>query len=173
MLNMLLHCADISGPSKPWDTHERWTQSLMQEFFAQGDQEKALGYPVSPLCDRLTTNIPESQVGFISYITKPAFLTLGNSIDAILRDKQEKEFLKSSMSWANLDKRRGTVQAAPLTPVESVKRNSENTHQLGTLAPSQAKSTFCYKPIFRVWEKYFEENCESWQNKLDNTQTLD
>jgi calcium/calmodulin-dependent 3',5'-cyclic nucleotide phosphodiesterase len=34
-LSLLLHCADISHPSKTWHLHERWTNLLVQEFFAQ------------------------------------------------------------------------------------------------------------------------------------------
>ena len=165
---MVLHCADISGPSKPWESHERWTQCLMQEFFAQGDQEKSLGMPVSPLCDRSDTNIPESQVGFITYITKPAFHALGNSIDTILRDKQEREFLQKSKSF---EKRRGTKPIVPLTPVlETEQRNSENSQENQLTAPF-SKNTFCYKPIYRIWDQYFDENCKKWQEKLENKQS--
>lgn len=32
-------------------------------IFIKGDAEKAQGLPFSPLCDRNTTVIPESQVG--------------------------------------------------------------------------------------------------------------
>jgi calcium/calmodulin-dependent 3',5'-cyclic nucleotide phosphodiesterase len=34
-LSLVLHCADISHPSKHWSLHERWTNALVQEFFAQ------------------------------------------------------------------------------------------------------------------------------------------
>jgi calcium/calmodulin-dependent 3',5'-cyclic nucleotide phosphodiesterase len=34
-LSLLLHCADISHPSKHWPLHEKWTNLLVQEFFAQ------------------------------------------------------------------------------------------------------------------------------------------
>lgn len=34
-LSLILHCADISHPSKTWHLHEQWTNSLVEEFFAQ------------------------------------------------------------------------------------------------------------------------------------------
>ncbi len=34
-LSLVLHCADISHPSKTWNLHEKWTNALVQEFFAQ------------------------------------------------------------------------------------------------------------------------------------------
>lgn len=43
--------------------HKKWTDRVMEEFFEQGDAEKDLGLPLSPLCDRNATVIPESQVG--------------------------------------------------------------------------------------------------------------
>lgn len=67
-LSLVLHCADISHPSKDWPLHERWTNLLVQEFFAQGDKEKELGLPFSPLCDRNNTPIAQSQIGNHSFI---------------------------------------------------------------------------------------------------------
>lgn len=62
-LALVLHCADISHPGKPWTIHHAWTQSLMEEFFKQGEKEKELGLPCSPLCDRDNTLVAESQIG--------------------------------------------------------------------------------------------------------------
>ena len=35
VLSLMLHAADISHPAKAWPLHERWTHSLMEEFFRQ------------------------------------------------------------------------------------------------------------------------------------------
>lgn len=59
----MLHCCDISHPAKKWDLHFRWTSQLLEEFFLQGDKEKELGLPFSPLCDRKNTLVAESQIG--------------------------------------------------------------------------------------------------------------
>lgn len=80
---LIVHACDISHPAKPWELHERWTYQviidrsnrinqsisdsiifkLAEEFFRQGDKEAELGLPYSPLCDRKTTHVAESQVG--------------------------------------------------------------------------------------------------------------
>lgn len=73
VLCLMLHCADISHPAKPWEVHKEWTLRLINEFFRQGDMEKELGRQCSPLCDRNTTLIPESQIGFIDIIVSPSF----------------------------------------------------------------------------------------------------
>uniref|UniRef100_A0A3P9L962 Phosphodiesterase n=1 Tax=Oryzias latipes TaxID=8090 RepID=A0A3P9L962_ORYLA len=83
-LSLLLHTADISHPSKPWALHSRWTKALMEEFFRQGDREAALDLPFSPLCDRKTTLIAESQIGFIDFIVYPTFSLLTDMAEKIV-----------------------------------------------------------------------------------------
>lgn len=63
ILAYLLHSADISHPTKSWELHDHWTTDLVEEFFRQGDHERALGLNCSPLCDRHSTMIPQSQIG--------------------------------------------------------------------------------------------------------------
>lgn len=73
-LEMVLHCCDISNPAKPWELSRRWTMLVMEEFFHQGDLERDLSLPISPLCDRHSTYLPESQIGFIDFIVEPSFV---------------------------------------------------------------------------------------------------
>ena len=60
---LLLHAVDVSHPTKDWDLHREWTARCMEEFFKQGDQEREMGLDISPLCDRNTTQVPQSQIG--------------------------------------------------------------------------------------------------------------
>uniref|UniRef100_A0A8C6T816 Phosphodiesterase n=1 Tax=Neogobius melanostomus TaxID=47308 RepID=A0A8C6T816_9GOBI len=83
-LSLLLHTADISHPSKPWALHSRWTKALMEEFFRQGDREAELGLPFSPLCDRKTTLVADSQIGFIDFIVYPSFSLLTDMAEKIV-----------------------------------------------------------------------------------------
>jgi len=91
---MVLHAADISNPSKPTDLSDQWTDLLKEEFFRQGDEEKRLGLPVSPLCDRGGANFASSQVGFIKLIVHPTFeaiekqapLSQGNALQELTRN---------------------------------------------------------------------------------------
>eukprot|EP00930_Biecheleria_cincta_P022729 TRINITY_DN16553_c0_g1_i1.p1 TRINITY_DN16553_c0_g1~~TRINITY_DN16553_c0_g1_i1.p1 ORF type:complete len:1039 (+),score=185.22 TRINITY_DN16553_c0_g1_i1:288-3119(+) len=71
VLNALLHTADISNPMKPWDLCQLLADRCLEEFFAQGDQEKALGIPVQMLNDRDKVNRQTSQVGFIEFVIVP------------------------------------------------------------------------------------------------------
>ncbi|XP_068197630.1 dual specificity calcium/calmodulin-dependent 3',5'-cyclic nucleotide phosphodiesterase 1A isoform X3 [Antennarius striatus] len=83
-LSLLLHTADISHPAKGWDLHHRWTTSLLEEFFRQGDKESDLGLPFSPLCDRKSTMVAQSQIGFIDFIVVPTFTVLTDMMERII-----------------------------------------------------------------------------------------
>ncbi|KAM6946031.1 dual specificity calcium/calmodulin-dependent 3',5'-cyclic nucleotide phosphodiesterase 1A [Aplochiton taeniatus] len=111
-LSLLLHAADISHPAKTWALHLRWTHSLMEEFFRQGDKEAELGLPFSPLCDRKATMIAQSQIGFIDFIVEPTFSVLLDSMEKVVGPLRE-EASQSSLAGGGS----GTV-------VESVQRHS-------------------------------------------------
>ncbi|XP_041670160.1 calcium/calmodulin-dependent 3',5'-cyclic nucleotide phosphodiesterase 1A [Cheilinus undulatus] len=83
-LSLLLHTADISHPAKRWELHHSWTSSLLEEFFRQGDKEAELGLPFSPLCDRKSTMVAQSQIGFIDFIVEPTFTVLTEMIEKIV-----------------------------------------------------------------------------------------
>lgn len=76
VLMYMLHLADISNPAKGDPLFKLWTDRCLEEFFAQGDVEAEMGLPVSPNCDRKTTRKPDSQVGFIKFVIKPAYEVL-------------------------------------------------------------------------------------------------
>ncbi|KAK6623054.1 Calcium/calmodulin-dependent 3',5'-cyclic nucleotide phosphodiesterase 1C [Polyplax serrata] len=82
--SLVLHCCDISHPAKRWELHSRWTMLLLEEFFRQGDMERDLGLPFSPLCDRTTTLVAESQIGFIEFIVEPSLALCSDMLEAIL-----------------------------------------------------------------------------------------
>uniref|UniRef100_F6RHA7 Phosphodiesterase n=1 Tax=Macaca mulatta TaxID=9544 RepID=F6RHA7_MACMU len=83
-MSLILHAADISHPAKSWKLHYRWTMALMEEFFLQGDKEAELGLPFSPLCDRKSTMVAQSQIGFIDFIVEPTFSLLTDSTEKIV-----------------------------------------------------------------------------------------
>ncbi|XP_013136067.1 PREDICTED: calcium/calmodulin-dependent 3',5'-cyclic nucleotide phosphodiesterase 1A [Papilio polytes] len=83
-VSLVLHCCDISHPAKRWDLHHRWTMSLLDEFFLQGDKERELGLPFSPLCDRNNTLVAESQIGFIEFIVEPSMGVCADMLECIL-----------------------------------------------------------------------------------------
>ena len=75
-MNVLIHSADISNPTKPFDIYFKWAELVVKEFYDQGDKEKKLNMPCS--CDRNKVTIYQSQLGFINYIEIPYFSSFVN-----------------------------------------------------------------------------------------------
>lgn len=94
ILGMIVHGADISNPAKPSDVNEKWVRLVFLEFFGQGDVEKSKGLQVSLLCERETTNINKSQIGFINFVVMPTFEALLNITPEI---NPYMEFIKNNL----------------------------------------------------------------------------
>lgn len=86
VLMYMLHLADISSQAKPDPLFRQWTVRVTDEFFDQGDLERELGLPISPNCNRDTTKIAGSQIGFVKFVVGPAYEVLGEFIPAVQSD---------------------------------------------------------------------------------------
>ena len=73
LLDFFIHAADLAHNTKLFKISIQWVELLSNEFWNQGDKEKNMKLPVSFLCDRNDTNVPKSQVGFISGFILPTF----------------------------------------------------------------------------------------------------
>eukprot|EP00899_Mesostigma_viride_P000715 jgi/Mesvir1/10644/Mv13740-RA.1 len=71
LLQMALKVADIGHSAKKLAIHKVWTHAITQEFYLQGDKEKAAGFKVSPFMDREHDDLAKSQLGFFSFIAHP------------------------------------------------------------------------------------------------------
>ena len=80
LLRAVVHAADISNPTKPFDISVQWSERIIKEFFSQGDKERELGFPITMLCDRHTVNFSDSQSGFINFVIKPYFTVVSDLI---------------------------------------------------------------------------------------------
>ena len=57
----------------------RWLSNLEEEFFRQGDKERELGIPISPLFDRSKQGVSKSQVGFYDFVALPLVHALSSA----------------------------------------------------------------------------------------------
>ncbi|XP_076628857.1 dual specificity calcium/calmodulin-dependent 3',5'-cyclic nucleotide phosphodiesterase 1A isoform X6 [Colletes latitarsis] len=105
-VSLVLHCCDISHPAKRWDLHHRWTMQLLEEFFRQGDKERAMGLPFSPLCDRNNTLVAESQIGFIEFIVEPSMQVCSDMLETVLTPLNTKESVDESNNGSSAEARR-------------------------------------------------------------------
>jgi len=73
-MQLILKVADISNVSRPFEIAEKWCDILLEEFFRQGDTEKANGQELSsPLNDRENVDKPKGQIGFYNFICIPLY----------------------------------------------------------------------------------------------------
>ena len=70
-MDLVIHTADISNPTKIFDIYYKWAKLVVEEFYAQGDKEKKLGLKCS--CDRTKVTLYKNQLGFIDFIELPFF----------------------------------------------------------------------------------------------------
>jgi hypothetical protein len=75
IFNNAIHCADLSNPCRPLEVSLRWTARVYEEFWRQGDMERKLDLPISPLCDRQKPNFENSNIGFIGFVIRPLYST--------------------------------------------------------------------------------------------------
>ena len=70
-MDLVIHTADISNPTKIFDVYFKWAKLVVEEFYSQGDKEKKLGLKCT--CDRDKVTIYRNQIGFIDFIELPFF----------------------------------------------------------------------------------------------------
>uniref|UniRef100_A0A672LZT4 Phosphodiesterase n=1 Tax=Sinocyclocheilus grahami TaxID=75366 RepID=A0A672LZT4_SINGR len=154
-LSLLLHTADISHPAKNWNMHHRWTTSLLEEFFRQGDKEAELGLPFSPLCDRKSTMVAQSQIGFIDFIVEPTFTVLTDMIEKIVTPLIEEAspaglagFRRSSLNNIPSDGKRSTVRG---------------TGSEGGTSLNCSVNAVDFKNFKSTWNEEVHKNREKWK----------
>eukprot|EP01123_Difflugia_compressa_P010396 TRINITY_DN3796_c0_g2_i1.p1 TRINITY_DN3796_c0_g2~~TRINITY_DN3796_c0_g2_i1.p1 ORF type:complete len:327 (+),score=27.59 TRINITY_DN3796_c0_g2_i1:95-982(+) len=111
---MLLKCADLCNPAKPFRIAKYWAEMIQEEFFMQGEQEFAIGLPRSPFMERGDSSLPQMQVNFATYIVIPLYQAMGKilpeiekSILPVLLDNREqwKGLLEAELSFKSCDKK--------------------------------------------------------------------
>ncbi|KAI8074002.1 hypothetical protein BC940DRAFT_78359 [Gongronella butleri] len=73
LCSAIIKCADISNVARPFAQAKKWAELLVEEFACQGDLEKAMGMPVSPVNDRNKVVLEDSQIGFIRFVAMGLF----------------------------------------------------------------------------------------------------
>jgi len=71
-MKLLIKTADISNVSRKFEVADRWCDILCEEFFRQGELERANGMEyTSPMNDREHLDKPKSQIGFYKNVCIP------------------------------------------------------------------------------------------------------
>ena len=73
LFDYFIHSADLGHNTKIFKISSKWVKLLSEEFWLQGDKERKMNLNISFLCDRDTTIVPKSQVGFIGGFIIPTY----------------------------------------------------------------------------------------------------
>ncbi|GMH49544.1 hypothetical protein TL16_g00545 [Triparma laevis f. inornata] len=99
MIEMALHCADISNPVKDISVYKKWVIVVMTEFYEQGDKERELGMPISPMFDRDNSSVTKTQCGFIEFIIKPIYRVWGDFIPELKENFEKNLAVGKAFGW--------------------------------------------------------------------------
>ncbi|XP_017333906.1 dual specificity calcium/calmodulin-dependent 3',5'-cyclic nucleotide phosphodiesterase 1A isoform X1 [Ictalurus punctatus] len=163
-LSLLLHTADISHPAKKWDLHHRWTTSLLEEFFRQGDKEAELGLTFSPLCDRKSTMVAQSQIGFIDFIVEPTFTVLSDMAEKIMTPLIDEASRSGLASF-----RRSSLNNIPS---DGKRANVKSTGSEGSTAHNCSLLSIDFKSFKGTWNEEVHQNREKWKTQAAKEENI-
>ncbi|XP_055885166.1 cAMP-specific 3',5'-cyclic phosphodiesterase 4C-like isoform X5 [Biomphalaria glabrata] len=165
VLQNMVHCADLSNPTKPLEIYKTWVDRVMAEFFKQGDQERLLGLDISPMCDRHTATIEKSQVGFIDYIVHPLWETWA---DLVYPDAQEiLDTLEDNRDWYH-----ASIPISPSSSFCSTKTEEEEKFHFHVEEEVESHSSAeSEQSVIRVPAANQEANCTHLETTPASTES--
>ena len=108
-MQLAMKCADVGHPARPLELHLEWSKRICEEFYSQGDLERARGMKISPLCDRNVpaSSYPQGQIGFINFVSKPVFSLLSALCHSVSgEDKHWLACLDNSLKYWEEEKKK-------------------------------------------------------------------
>ncbi|CAG9535970.1 unnamed protein product [Cercopithifilaria johnstoni] len=157
---LIVHACDISHASKPWELHSRWTEGVLEEFFRQGDLEASMGLPYSPLCDRNTVHVADSQIGFIDFIVEPTMIICGEMFTKIIEPLVPLRSPNTFLPLENLNLQLSNVDITQESETESINDNETN-NSFRFLPLNQAGKLEIPTP----WLQFMHENKDRWKKQ--------
>ena len=135
LLKLLIKGADISNPSRPAAVAERWNERCYEEFYAEGDADRAKQRKLNPLHDRESNVIPRSSVGFIGFVVTPLF-------------KELRKFLRAAAKMEGGEALDAAVAAEILQGLEANKQlHAERAAALAAVPAPKAASDDAPSPL--------------------------
>ncbi|KAJ3121318.1 hypothetical protein HK098_003786 [Nowakowskiella sp. JEL0407] len=148
VLEIAMKCADLNNPSKTPELARKWTESIMEEFYRQGDREREMGLPISQFMDRSNSNVAKCQIGFIDILVAPlydAWITFNGHNEKCL--KLQREIGKNRNHWAGLSTSQQMFAQQQLQNIQSQnsselnRRNSEAQRDGSDLKQSSTQAS--------------------------------
>uniref|UniRef100_A0A1I7UNX2 Phosphodiesterase n=1 Tax=Caenorhabditis tropicalis TaxID=1561998 RepID=A0A1I7UNX2_9PELO len=159
-LCLIVHACDISHPAKPWNLHERWTEGVLEEFFRQGDLEASMGLPYSPLCDRHTVHVADSQIGFIDFIVEPTMVVCGELLVKMVEPLVSLP-PSDSLFPPSVDGGDDKSPSNALSPLPDLRNSSTSPSSIRKIPLNYAGKLDIPTP----WMKFLHENKAHWKER--------
>ncbi|KAG9511109.1 cAMP-specific 3',5'-cyclic phosphodiesterase 4D [Fragariocoptes setiger] len=149
LLREMLHCADLSNPTKHLSIYTQWVDRIMDEFHYQGDRERSAGMPISPMCNRRTADIEMAQIGFIQAIVEPLWQMWAQLVyphcqqmlDNIDSNRQWYEYQISNRSSRNNTSDKTTSQSHDSKEQDKLKGNQSTSSETPSSSNSSKRRT--------------------------------
>lgn len=130
LFNFLLHLADLSHNAKKFDVSLIWVNALCEEFWSQGDTERAMNLPISFNCDRATADVPKGQIGFLGFIILPSYEILIDIFPNLVFLKQNLE--ENIRKWKEISEKAVTKENSDNCQIISKAKNSVEVESKST-----------------------------------------
>lgn len=141
-LKLIIHSADIGHSAKEKNLHRKWSGLICEEFFNQGDIEKENDMPVSMYCDKETTILAKSQIGFLKNISLPLFEILTLYLDSEQIAKYCLEQLKNNLQgWEDdlyIDRKK-TLKIPAFISISSEGNSNSHIQNFISFTPSNRR----------------------------------
>mmetsp|Transcript_48086 Transcript_48086/g.120215 ORF Transcript_48086/g.120215 Transcript_48086/m.120215 type:complete len:345 (+) Transcript_48086:3-1037(+) len=82
-MEVIIKCADTSNVLKPFAIAKKWAMRVTDEFFLQGDKERANSMPLTPMCDRTSQGRVALQKGFVDFVIGPFYKLVGDAMPGL------------------------------------------------------------------------------------------
>mmetsp|Transcript_30575 Transcript_30575/g.51503 ORF Transcript_30575/g.51503 Transcript_30575/m.51503 type:complete len:367 (+) Transcript_30575:209-1309(+) len=101
LLVMVVKCADVANVVKPLAQSEAWAMRIMNEFYAQGEKEEALGLPKTQMSksENVQYQMAKHQLGFLEHVVGPLFTAMMELADVENRAVVAKHIKKNADAW--------------------------------------------------------------------------
>nr|XP_060484809.1 dual specificity calcium/calmodulin-dependent 3',5'-cyclic nucleotide phosphodiesterase 1C [Panthera onca] len=128
-------------------------------LFFQGDREAELGLPFSPLCDRKSTMVAQSQVGFIDFIVEPTFTVLTDMTEKIVSP-----LIDETSQTGGTGQRRSSLNS--ISSADAKRSGVKSTGSEGSAPVNSSVIPVDYKSFKATWTEVVHINRERWRAKV-------
>ncbi|XP_067663300.1 cGMP-dependent 3',5'-cyclic phosphodiesterase-like isoform X2 [Haliotis asinina] len=132
LLCLLMTSCDLSDQTKDWNNTKHIAAQVYQEFFSQGDLEKAVGKDPIEMMDREKACIPDLQINFLDGIALPVYRILEKLFPECKEVHEAVE--KNKLKWVRIGQllkmRRGTsTQGLSMEQILTLEDDEEEVNE--------------------------------------------